>query len=104
MKVHNKLVRDRIPHIIAGNGGVAQTRQLTSDKEYIEALLLKLIEEAREAQQSPSVEELADVSEVIDALLVALNITPEELRAVQQAKADKNGRFMERTFLVSTEG
>ena len=44
---HNKLVRDRIPAIIAASGRTAHTRLLT-EEEYIAALHRKLDEEAAE--------------------------------------------------------
>jgi predicted house-cleaning noncanonical NTP pyrophosphatase (MazG superfamily) len=103
MKEHNKLVRDRIPEIISNSGGTAQIRRIDSDNEYIHELIKKLLEEANEVAENPSIEELADVREVIDALLRALGFTEQELLAVQREKATKNGKFDDRLFLISTE-
>ena len=104
MKVHNKLVRDNIPKIVVTNGGTAHTRTITDDSEYISELTNKLIEEAHEVASAPSLEELADVQEVLDALTVTLGHRKEDVQSTQIEKALKNGRFNDRIFLISTEG
>ena len=69
MKVYNKLVRDKIPEIIsADNGSICKTR-IMDDKEYLKALDAKLQEELCEYLESGSIEELADLEEVIRAVL-----------------------------------
>ena len=64
---YDKLVRDRIPEIIEKDGKVAVTRIL-DDEEYKVYLEKKLDEEVAEFHESKSVEELADILEVIYAL------------------------------------
>lgn len=64
MKVHNKLVRDKIPQIINDNGERAVTHIL-SDEEYIAALEIKLNEEVAEYHADKNLEELADILEVL---------------------------------------
>lgn len=63
----DKLVRDRIPEIIAADGKKAVTRIL-DDEEYKIYLEKKLDEEVAEFHESRSIEELADILEVIYAL------------------------------------
>ena len=46
-KTYNKLVRDRIPEIIAAEGRQYATETM-ADTEYRQALLVKLVEEAQE--------------------------------------------------------
>lgn len=104
MKEHNKLVRDRIPEIISSNGATAHIRQIETDAEYTIELSKKLVEEAVELQETPSLEELADVAEVYKALVKALGYTDEEIEIARQQKAANNGRFDNRIFLISTEG
>ena len=69
---HNKLVRDRIPDIIRTEHRHCQTRTLTSSA-YCTALKAKLVEEAMEVQNAEDrkalTEELADLSEVVDAVI-----------------------------------
>jgi predicted house-cleaning noncanonical NTP pyrophosphatase (MazG superfamily) len=67
---YHKLVRDRIPAIIAADGGQPVTRVL-DHAGYEAALRAKLLEEAHEAQAAPDgqlASELADVLEVLQAL------------------------------------
>jgi predicted house-cleaning noncanonical NTP pyrophosphatase (MazG superfamily) len=102
---YNKLIRDRIPEIIEADGHRAVTRVLP-EKDYRAALLAKLVEEAREAENAPDDElsgELADVWEVFQALLATLPLTHDELAALAAAKRDKRGGFGGRIFLEYTE-
>lgn len=64
---YNKLVRDRIPEIIAAQGQKPIIRVM-DDKEYISSLEKKFDEEVAEYHESKELEELADVLEVIYAL------------------------------------
>ena len=84
-KMYNKLIRDRIPEIIYADGKQAQI-EIMSESEYRNALLEKLVEEAQEAakaQDDELVLELADIYEVIDAILVTWNISKNEVTALQ---------------------
>lgn len=65
-----KLVRDRIPEIIEANGQTCITETL-SDEEYLRLLDEKLAEELAEYQASKSLEELADLLEVMRAVVKA---------------------------------
>jgi predicted house-cleaning noncanonical NTP pyrophosphatase (MazG superfamily) len=93
MKQHNKLVRDNIPQIVVANGGTAETRRIDDDAEFINELTKKLVEEAREVQENPCLEELADLREVADKLLEMIGHSEEELMATKAIKATKNGAF-----------
>lgn len=103
--VYNKLVRDRIPEIIAGSGKTCEMATLSFD-EFERALLEKLIEEAREAQQADDEylkTELADLSEVMDALLALKGISRDALRAEQRRRRKERGGFKKRLKLLWTE-
>jgi predicted house-cleaning noncanonical NTP pyrophosphatase (MazG superfamily) len=106
MTEYNKLVRDRIPEIIQQEGRTAIT-EIMGQGEYLEALRLKLVEEAQEAAQSlpeaDLIKELADVYEVIDALLAAYQIDRDAVLSTQQKRRDQRGGFQNRIRLVSTE-
>ncbi len=102
MKVYNKLVRDKIPEIIESDGKTCKTRML-SDSEYMVALEEKLNEEVAEYQADKSLEEMADVLEVLRAICVARGYSLEELEEVRAKKADERGGFGERIFLESVE-
>ena len=100
--LYNKLVRDRIPEIIAAGGKTCVCKTL-DDRMYLEALDAKLNEELAEYQQSKSLEELADLLEVIQAVIFARGSTPQEVEAIRAAKAAERGGFSRRLFLVHTE-
>lgn len=63
----NKLVRDKIPEIIAADGKKAVTRIL-DDEEFKIYLEKKLDEEVAEFHESKSIDEIADILEVVYAL------------------------------------
>lgn len=98
MKVYNKLVRDKIPEIINADNRKAITRILNED-EYIKELNIKLQEEVKEYLEDNNVEELADIVEVIYAILDSKNISIEEFEKVRKSKVEKKGAFKERVFL-----
>lgn len=98
--IHEKLVRDRIPEIIQGSGKACSTRILTQD-EYVAALDAKLQEELNEYQADKSMEELADLLEVMMAVAEARGHTFAEVEAIRQQKAAKRGGFRERIWLES---
>lgn len=102
MKVHNKLVRDKIPEIIKESGKTCATRIL-SNEEYIEALETKLNEEVAEYQSDKNLEEMADVLEVLQAICVARGYTLEELEAMREKKARERGGFSAKIFLEHVE-
>ncbi len=95
---YKKLVRDKIPEIIRASGKEPVTRVL-DDKEYLEELVKKLKEEVNEFTDDHSVEELADIKEVMIAIREALGIHAGELEDVRRTKADKNGRFKKQIYL-----
>lgn len=100
--IHNKLVRDRIPEIIAFNGQKCVCRTL-SQQEYLSALDVKLNEELNEYQQDKSMEELADLLEVIHAVIAARGSTYEQVDTIRLAKKEKRGGFEKRIWLESVE-
>ena len=102
MKVHNKLVRDKIPEIIKASGRNAVIHIL-SDDEYIAALETKLNEEIVEYQADKNLEEMADVLEVLQAICIARGYTIEELEAMRAKKANERGGFTEKIFLEYVE-
>lgn len=97
MKIYNKLVRDKIPEIIAADGKKAVTRIL-NDEEHLGELVKKLGEEYEEFKEALNLEELADIHEVILALADNL-ASHEELEKVRADKAQKRGGFKQKIFL-----
>ena len=98
MRVYNKLVRDNIPEIMIKNGAKPVTRILT-DEEYLIELNKKLLEEVKEYLESESIEEIADIEEVLLAILNVKEITRDEIEEVRKTKALKRGTFNKKIFL-----
>ena len=98
MKIQNKLVRDKIPEIIEATGKSCVTHIL-SEKEYIAALETKLNEEVAEYLEDKSLEEMADVLEVLQAICIARGYSLEKLESVRAKKANERGGFKEKIFL-----
>jgi len=98
---YNKLVRDNIPEIIRRNGDEAVTH-IANDREYLSKLKEKLEEEVGEFCRDLSVEELADILEVVYALSARLGVSPKELERLRRKKADERGGFSEGIILEET--
>lgn len=102
---HNKLIRDRIPEIIRKAGRECEVETM-AQTEYHQALLNKLVEEAKEAAEANPdnlVEELADVYEVIDAIIANLEIDKDTVLTKQKQKRQNKGRFTKKLRLLWTE-
>ncbi|MGA2760958.1 MAG: nucleoside triphosphate pyrophosphohydrolase [Candidatus Cybelea sp.] len=103
MKKYEKLVRDRIPQIIERAGKTATYRELHDD-EFRLALKAKVLEEARELFDAPDdalISELADLEEVVEAILITYGHSREELEAIRKKKNEDRGAFTRRLFLES---
>lgn len=95
---YNKLVRDKIPELIDREGRKAILEKLDDD-QYRKYLNVKLGEELKEYLESEDVEELADLVEVIYAVLDFKNVFVSEFEQVRKAKIQKRGAFKERLLL-----
>lgn len=116
MKItYNKLVRDKMIDIykydienkISASG--YSVRHMESE-ETLERLKDKLLEEAKEVfeaygkeDKSHLKEEIADVIEVIDAILFHNDIKLDEVLAIRDAKKAKKGGFETGLFLESID-
>lgn len=101
-KQYQKLVRDRIPEMIEADGKTCVCETL-SDEDYIAFLDQKLNEELAEYQESKSLEELADLLEVMQAVVKARGWTLEELEQVRADKATKRGGFEKKILLKEVQ-
>lgn len=100
-----KLVRDKIPEIINTNNQKSQVKVLNI-KEYKQALKQKLVEESQEvltAQEADLMEEIADVYEVIEAIISSHNLDKNKITEIQENKAKLKGKFQERLLLIAVE-
>lgn len=97
----SKLVRDNILHIL-DDKGVTYTSHIADDAEYEAALFAKILEEATELADDKNLEEVADLSEVLTALMIHKGWTAAELEKVQRQKRIARGAFKERIILETS--
>ncbi len=98
IKKYNKLVRDRIPEIIEASGKTCVT-EILSDEEYLKMIDAKLDEELAEYHRDQNIEELADLTEVVHAAVIARGYTLEDLERVRAEKSAKRGGFQKKILL-----
>lgn len=81
--------------------------QMLGNKDLIDALQYKLIEEADEVRDASGrqelIEELADVLEVIDALCKTQNISMQEVLREKDAKLKERGGFETGLYIESVQ-
>ena len=102
MPSYQKLVRDKIPEIIEAAGKKPVTHSL-DEASFLSELDRKLNEECAEYQESRSMEELADMLEVMYAIAEARGSSAAELESIRQKKAAERGAFSKRIFLDGVE-
>jgi predicted house-cleaning noncanonical NTP pyrophosphatase (MazG superfamily) len=104
MPNYPKLVRDRIPEIIKEKEGKDVPVRILEDAEYMDWLMTKLGEEAAELKEAAGsekwLEEMADVFEVIYAILKAKGSDIEKVVAVQKEKREKRGGFEKKILML----
>ncbi len=99
---YNKLVRDKIPEIIESSGKKSVT-DILSEQDCLVMLDEKLNEELAEYQESKSMEELADLLEVMKAVAAARGSSMEEVEQIRKEKAAKRGGFEKRILLLEVK-
>ena len=106
-KVYNKLVRDNIP-IIIENDGFKCVSKILNEKEYKVELYKKLQEETNEvintSNNEETLEELADVLEVLKAIAKLNNKDLDDIIEIANKKRLKRGGFEKRIFLERVQG
>ncbi|SDZ12375.1 nucleoside triphosphate pyrophosphohydrolase [Tindallia californiensis] len=97
--LYNKLIRDEIPTIIEESHKKCVTKRVTGE-ELMQLLNKKLAEEVEEYLESNSIEELADILEVIHGIVHHRNIDFDELEKMRAKKRDERGGFLKGIKLI----
>ena len=101
--IYNKLVRDKIPENINSIEGRKCNFKILNNDEYLKELDKKLFEEAHEFIEEHSIEELADLMEVILAIMKERNISMEDVEKARKIKNDRKGSFNDKIYLIDVE-
>ncbi len=91
-KIYQKLVRDRIPSVIADAGKTFASRK-ADENEIISYAFKKLHEEIQEFTEDPSAEEAADVMEIFHFLCDKLGIRDSAVMAQATSKRILRGGY-----------
>ena len=99
---YEKAVRDKIPEIIENSGKKCIVQKL-SDEDYLPELEKKLSEELDEYSSSRSIEELADIVEILHRILELRSVNSEDFEKIKQEKKRTRGGFRENFFLIEVQ-
>jgi len=101
-RTYDKLIRDKIPQIIRDNGEEPEV-YILSDYKFMTKLEEKLQEEMDEYLASKDIEELADLVEVIHALVKAKGYRWEHFERIRLDKVAERGAFDKQLCLKSVK-
>ncbi len=99
---YDKLVRDKIPQVLDAKGIKSVTR-IVEGEEYFGQLVAKLKEEMEEFAKDVNEEEIADILEVLNAIISAKGFSKERIEEIRKKKLEERGGFSERIILEQTE-
>jgi predicted house-cleaning noncanonical NTP pyrophosphatase (MazG superfamily) len=85
------------------DSGIKATFRVLDHFEYMDYLEKKLDEEVAEFHESKDIEELADIMEVLQAILVERGCNLEDFETMQIKKRWKRGGFGNRILLLDIE-
>ena len=97
--MYPKLVRDKIPDIIVNDGKTVICRKAVDNKEYIEYLNKKLLEEVNEYLDGNNIEELIDILEVVYSIANVNDISKVNLENDRRYKEFQYGNFNNRYII-----
>ncbi len=96
---YHKLVRDKIPQIIEASGRKAVVQNVAQN-ERLPLLQEKLKEELAEYLQCGSLEELADLLEVMHGVVVCSGHAWGDVESIRNAKRQERGGFEQGILLL----
>lgn len=104
-KKYDKLIRDKIPEIIEKSGKKCVV-EVMDDETYMDKLSAKLKEELAEVEtelknnnDEAAIKELADLQEVILAIVDAIGVDRESFERIRKSKVASNGAFEKKLLL-----
>ncbi len=102
---YDKLVRDNIPAIIESAGKTCVVEEM-DDERYFAKLIEKLHEELQEFEREfdalndeNAIKELADLEEVLLAIVDGIGVSRESFERIRLAKLSSNGGFEKKLLL-----
>lgn len=102
---YDKLIRDKIPEIIEKSGKKCVV-EVMDDETYMDKLSAKLKEEFAEVEtelknsnDEAAIKELADLQEVILAIVDAIGVDRESFERIRKSKVASNGAFEKKLLL-----
>ncbi len=99
---YDKLVRDKIPQVLDAKGIKSVTHTIKGD-EYFARLIDKLKEEVDEFAKDVNEEELADIMEVLNAIISEKDFSKERIEEIRKKKLNERGGFNDKIVLEQTE-
>ena len=88
-----KLIRDKVPELIQQSGKVCNYAVAENRELFIALLRNKLVEEVQEFLATGAVDELIDITLVVNTLLDTNEITKEQFEELYNNKIEANGGF-----------
>ncbi len=102
-----KLIRDKLPEILAQEKGTNFLCRTLEMEDYIQSLKNKLLEETQEVleaqNQDELKDELADVLEVMLALIKAAGFSLAEIEQTREERKEDRGAFEKRVYCEHIE-
>ena len=103
LPTYNKLVRDNILEMIKADNLSYHAKTLNSE-ELLVQIKKKMMEEANEFNEAntnkDTIEELADILELVYAAVSSLDISYEQLEEIRKQKKLQRGGFEKALFLI----
>ena len=99
---YDKLIRDKIPEIISEQQKNFMV-EVATEEAGNRYLINKLMEEAGEFANNPSLEEMADIFEVIDELMLRYKLSFFEVMRAKELKRQERGGFSMNLILKRVE-
>ena len=99
---YDKLVRDNIPQVL-DDKGIKSVIHTADANEYGARLIAKLREEVEEFSIEVNEEEMADIMEVLNAIMLEKGFSKEGIEEIRKRKLSERGGFTKRIILEQTE-